>query len=81
MNYDVKKIQEALILCGFHPGAVDGIAGPATKHAIAAFQKHNGLTADGVFGPKSAEVMLKELGEAAGKAMALIPYIGTLKGA
>ncbi len=80
MNYDVKKIQEALVLCGFHPGAVDGVMGPQTKQALTAFQRHNGLAADGVFGPKSAEVMLKELGEAAGRAMSLIPYLGTLKG-
>jgi peptidoglycan hydrolase-like protein with peptidoglycan-binding domain len=79
MNVDVKKLQEALVLCGFHPGKIDGVMGPRTKEALTAFQKHNGLTADGIFGPKSAAAISRELGEASGKAMALLPYFAGLK--
>ena len=35
---------------GYYSGAVDGIFGAGTKKAVIAFQKKNGLTADGVVG-------------------------------
>jgi len=44
---DVKKLQSALGI------AADGDFGPATKSAVIAFQKKNGLYPDGVFGKNS----------------------------
>jgi phosphatidylserine/phosphatidylglycerophosphate/cardiolipin synthase-like enzyme len=37
---------------------VDGIAGPATRSAIRAFQQKQGLTADGVAGPMTAAALI-----------------------
>ena len=47
----VKALQETLIAGGFAPGTADGNFGPSTTAAVAAFQKANGLTVDGVAGP------------------------------
>ncbi|MFA7254518.1 MAG: peptidoglycan-binding domain-containing protein [Candidatus Omnitrophota bacterium] len=44
------NIQKALKKAGYYNGAIDGKVGPGTRDAIAAFQKDNGLTADGVCG-------------------------------
>ena len=44
------NIQKALKKAGYYNGAVDGKVGPGTRDAIAAFQKDNGLKADGVCG-------------------------------
>jgi peptidoglycan hydrolase-like protein with peptidoglycan-binding domain len=47
---DVKAWQEQLIRDGFAIKA-DGVYGPATKSATAAWQKQRGLPADGIVGP------------------------------
>ena len=47
----VRKLQELLNKKGFDCGAVDGIFGSKTYAAVAAFQKANGLSADGIAGP------------------------------
>lgn len=44
------KIQEALKKAGFDPGPIDGIMGKKTRAAVMAFQKANGLKADGRVG-------------------------------
>ena len=44
------NIQKALKKAGYYNGAIDGKVGPGTRDAIAAFQKDNGLSADGVCG-------------------------------
>ena len=44
------NIQKALKKAGYYSGPLDGKVGPGTRDAIAAFQKDNGLTADGVCG-------------------------------
>lgn len=44
------NIQKALKKAGYYNGAIDGKVGPGTRDAIAAFQKDNGLDADGVCG-------------------------------
>jgi len=44
------NIQKALKKAGYYNGAIDGKVGPGTRDAIAAFQKDNGLGADGVCG-------------------------------
>ncbi len=42
------RIQRALKKAGFNPGPVDGISGKKTRAAVRAFQKANGLKADGI---------------------------------
>ena len=45
-----KQIQAALKKAGFYNGPLDGKVGVKTKEAIKAFQKANGLKADGIVG-------------------------------
>ena len=47
---EVKEVQRRLKQWGYYTGAVDGIFGAGTKKAVIAFQKKNGLTADGIVG-------------------------------
>ncbi len=44
------NIQKALKKAGYYQGAIDGKVGPGTRDAIRAFQKDNGMTADGICG-------------------------------
>ena len=47
----VRKLQELLNAKGYTCGSVDGIFGSKTYAAVLAFQKANGLAADGIVGP------------------------------
>ncbi|MDX6679321.1 MAG: hypothetical protein QOE31_3373 [Solirubrobacteraceae bacterium] len=47
----VKDLQEALKALGFAVGAVDGVFGKKTEDAVEAFQKLQGIDADGIVGP------------------------------
>ena len=47
---EVKEVQRRLKNWGYYKGSVDGIYGSGTKQAVIAFQKKNGLTADGIVG-------------------------------
>ncbi len=47
----VLDIQKHLAVAGWDPGPVDGILGPRTGRAIAAFQAAVGLPADGLPSP------------------------------
>ena len=49
----VTALQQALTSLGYAPGTADGKYGAATTEAVTAFQKANGLTEDGVAGPKT----------------------------
>ncbi|WCL49771.1 peptidoglycan-binding domain-containing protein [Leptospira sp. GIMC2001] len=73
-TYDVKSVQEALTICGFSPGKIDGKSGPNTESAIKAFQKSAGVKADGIVGPLTAPVLAQKLGEASVKAAGLQGY-------
>lgn len=55
------EIQTALKNAGFYNGTVDGKIGPMTKKAIEEFQKANGLNPDGVVGPKTWQVLSRNL--------------------
>ncbi|HBB32641.1 MAG TPA: peptidoglycan-binding protein [Cyanobacteria bacterium UBA8803] len=49
----VKQLQKKLQEKGYNPGTIDGVFGLGTKSAVRAFQKANGLEADGVVGQKT----------------------------
>jgi N-acetylmuramoyl-L-alanine amidase len=57
----VKQIQTALNKAGFNCGAVDGIYGVKTQHALCEFQKSVGLVTDGIFGNKSRTALNKKV--------------------
>ena len=54
---EVRKIQTKLKNWGYYSGSVDGIYGTQTKNAVIYFQRKNGLTADGIAGPKTLAAM------------------------
>ena len=54
---DVKTVQTKLKRWGYYTGAIDGIYGTKTKEAVKYFQKKNGLTVDGIAGPKTLAAM------------------------
>lgn len=54
---DVKELQQKLDDAGFSPGLIDGDFGLATEAAVISFQKHEGLSPDGVVGPLTAAVL------------------------
>lgn len=53
----VKTVQQKLIRWGYLKGSADGIFGAKTKAAVVAFQKKNGLTADGIIGARTAQAL------------------------
>jgi len=58
----VRALQRALKGLGYSVGTVDGQYGPSTKTAVASFQHDAGLTADGVFGPKTLNALIQRAG-------------------
>lgn len=54
---DVKKLQQALIDLGYLSDAADGAFGSNTHHAVVMFQAVNGLSADGLAGAKTLEIL------------------------
>ena len=54
---EVRKIQQKLKGWGYYSGAVDGIYGTQTQKAVRWFQQKNGLTVDGIAGPKTLAAM------------------------
>lgn len=53
----VRTIQDKLKRWGYYDGAVDGIFGSGTRKAVVAFQKKNGLAADGIVGPNTLRAL------------------------
>ncbi|MBE5744942.1 MAG: spore cortex-lytic enzyme [Clostridiales bacterium] len=47
---EVREVQRRLKSWGYYKGSVDGVFGAGTKAAVIAFQKKNGLKADGIVG-------------------------------
>ena len=56
-SYDVAAVQRTLTGLGYYLGAADGKAGPALRSAVMAFQKVNGLGADGAVGPATLKAI------------------------
>ena len=54
---DVRLLQSILNRIGYTAGTVDGVFGGQTYQAVLAFQRNNGLTADGVVGPATWNVL------------------------
>lgn len=52
---DLTQIQEDLKLIGLYKGEISGNADEETVRAIMAFQKQNGLAADGALGPQTSK--------------------------
>lgn len=52
---DVTRLQQALTNRGFNPQGIDGAFGNNTRAAVMAFQRAQGLTADGIVGPDTSE--------------------------
>lgn len=50
---EVEAIQQTLLERGLYKGEVNGIYDEATKKAVTAFQKQQGLTQDGIAGPST----------------------------
>ena len=44
--------QQALASKGFNPGTIDGVAGLGTRQALRAWQRSQGLPADGYLSPE-----------------------------
>ena len=56
----VWKLQERLKELGYYQGEIDGQFGPGTRDAVIAFQKNNGLDADGLAGEETQKVLYGE---------------------
>ena len=56
----VWKLQERLQALGYYMDAVDGQYGPGTRDAVIAFQKKNGLDADGLAGEETQKLLFSE---------------------
>lgn len=54
---DVRSLQTKLKSLGYYTGTVDGSYGEGTKNAVKAFQKANGLTADGKAGAATLNLL------------------------
>ena len=54
---EVRNIQQRLKDWGYYKGSVDGIYGTKTRSAVIAFQKKHGITADGICGKKTLELI------------------------
>lgn len=53
----VKDLQSRLFTLGYYSAEIDGQYGIATKEAVIAFQKRNGLDADGIVGEETRTVL------------------------
>lgn len=55
---NVRQIQNLLDYLGYEPGAIDGANGPNTRDAVTAFQRAEGLVADGIAGANTQAKLL-----------------------
>ncbi len=69
---EVAALQTKLRERGFPPGAIDGDFGPGTQAAVLAFQKSEGLLADGAVGPETAAALGIDVGDMAVPGMPVV---------
>jgi len=62
----VTALQTALVKLGYSTNGVDGRFGAATQKAVIAFQKANGLTADGLAGSSTQNLLYQKADSASG---------------
>ncbi|MGQ7792908.1 NlpC/P60 family protein [Faunimonas sp. B44] len=67
------EIQRRLAALGYGPGPLDGIRGALTIAAIKRFQTENGLTADGIVGPRTTARLFPAVQDASSPAQ-LMPW-------
>ena len=53
----VKDLQSRLYTLGYYTAGIDGQYGAATREAVQAFQRRNGLDADGIVGAETRSVL------------------------
>jgi len=53
----VKNLQSRLYTLGYYQGEIDGQFGAGTRDAVMAFQRQNGLDADGIVGAETRELL------------------------
>ncbi|RVT99557.1 hypothetical protein EOD42_05600 [Rhodovarius crocodyli] len=78
---DVRQAQQALRRAGLLALEPDGVFGPATRDAVLAFQRANGLLADGILGPRSWARLMEQAPPATsepGWQAMLAPYLPAL---
>lgn len=56
---NIRQIQNLLDYLGYDPGAIDGANGPNTRNAVTAFQRAEGLAADGIAGANTQGKLLE----------------------
>jgi len=78
LRHCVRHVQFSLIDFGYDIGdaGADGVLGHYTEHGIKQFQKDNGLTVDGVWGPKTHAKMEEKVKEVQKALSDLKYYIG-----
>jgi peptidoglycan hydrolase-like protein with peptidoglycan-binding domain len=81
----VAAVQYLLRARGFYKGRVDGLYGEKTEAAVKAFQRKNGLKADGIAGPKTlSKVVITakrgSRGDAVGAAQIVVRNVGNEMG-
>lgn len=55
--YELKAVQQRLADLGFYKGLIDGLNGPKTIGAIAAFQASASIQVDGIYGPQTKQAL------------------------
>ena len=58
----VANLQDGLNVLGHDAGTIDGVFGNGTKSAVIRFQKANNLTADGIVGCITWDLLIKKIG-------------------
>ena len=72
----VRQLQLLLSYLDYSPGEIDGVAGEKTKSAVEAFQRAEGLAADGEAGVKTQEKLKEAVfrrRSASGRTSAIFP--------
>ena len=65
---EIERLQQALTERGQEPGGVDGVMGPATRQALAKFQRENDLKPTGSLNEQTAQQLGLEFSEVGGAA-------------